>query len=60
MHEYVLNRVVYYATDENVRETSPDGKAVVAQHKAGDFSWDGPAKQKGIRRAAREKKRNAQ
>jgi hypothetical protein len=46
MHEYVLNRVVYYATDENVRETSPDGKAVVAQHKAGDFSWDGPAKQK--------------
>jgi hypothetical protein len=47
MHEYVLNRVVYYVTDENVRETSPDGKAVVAQHKAGDFSWDGPAKHKG-------------
>ena len=46
MHEYVLNRAVYYVTDENVRETSPDGKAVVAQHKAGDFSWDGPAKQK--------------
>jgi hypothetical protein len=45
-HEYVLNRVVYYVTDENVRETSPGGKAVVAQHKAGDFSWDGPSKLK--------------
>ena len=46
MHEYVLNRVVYYVTDENVRETSPDGRAVVVQHKAGDFSWDGPSKHK--------------
>jgi hypothetical protein len=46
MHEYAVDRVVYYVTDENVRQTSPDGKAVVAQHKAGDFSWNGPAKQK--------------
>ena len=46
MHEYVLRRVVFYLTDENVRETSPEGKAQVAQHKAGDFSWDGPAKHK--------------
>jgi hypothetical protein len=46
VHEYVLNRVVYYVTDENVRETSPEGKTVVALHKAGDFSWDAPAKHK--------------
>jgi hypothetical protein len=46
MHEYVLNRVVFYLTDENVSETSPEGKAVVTQHKAGDYSWDGPAKHK--------------
>jgi hypothetical protein len=45
-HEYVLNRVVFYFTDENVRETSPEGKAEVKQHKAGDFSWDGPSKYK--------------
>jgi hypothetical protein len=44
MHEYVLNRVVFYLTDLNVRETSPEGTARVAQHKAGDFSWDGPAR----------------
>jgi tricorn protease-like protein len=46
MHEYRLDHVVYYVTDENVRETSSDGKSVVVQHKAGDFSWDGPAKHK--------------
>jgi hypothetical protein len=46
MHEYALNHVVFYFTDQNVRETSPDGKAKVAQHKAGDFSWDGPSKRK--------------
>jgi hypothetical protein len=47
MHEHVLNSVVFYLTDENVRETSPEGKAVVAQHKAGDFSWGVPSKHKG-------------
>jgi hypothetical protein len=46
MHEFVLNRVVFYLTDENLRQTSPDGKAVAAWHKAGDYSWDGPAKYK--------------
>jgi hypothetical protein len=46
MHEYVLSRVVYYLTDENVRATSPDGKAKIMQHKAGDFIWDGPFKYK--------------
>jgi hypothetical protein len=29
-----------------VRETSPEGKVKVTQHKAGDFSWDGPSKRK--------------
>jgi hypothetical protein len=47
MHEHVLNSVVFYLTDANVRETSPEGKAVVAQHKAGDFSWGVPSKHKG-------------
>jgi hypothetical protein len=44
MHEYVLNRVVFYLTDLNVRETSPEGTVRIAQHKAGDFSWDGPTR----------------
>ena len=42
MHEYVLNHVVVYLTDQNVRETSPEGKAEVVQHKAGDFIWERP------------------
>ena len=46
MHEYVLNHVVVYFTDQNVRETSPEGKAEVTQHKAGEFSWSGPSKHK--------------
>jgi hypothetical protein len=46
MHEYVFNRVVVCITDRNVRETSPEGKAEVAQHQAGDYSWAGPSKQK--------------
>jgi hypothetical protein len=46
MHEYLRSRVIFYFTDLNVRETSPDGKVQVTRHKAGDFSWDGPAKHK--------------
>jgi hypothetical protein len=33
-------------TDQNVRVTSSEGKAEVAQHKVGDFNWSGPSKQK--------------
>jgi quercetin dioxygenase-like cupin family protein len=44
MHEYTLNHVVVYFTDANVRETSPEGKAEVKLHKAGDFIWSGPSK----------------
>jgi hypothetical protein len=46
MHEYTLNRVVVYITEQNVRETSPEGKAEVTQHKDGSASWAGPSKQK--------------
>ena len=46
MHEYVLNHVVVYLTDQNVRETSPEGKAQVTERKAGDFSWSGPSRHK--------------
>jgi hypothetical protein len=46
MHEYGLNHVVVYLTEQNVRETSPEGKAEVKQHKPGDFIWSGPTKYK--------------
>jgi hypothetical protein len=47
LHEYPLNTVFWFYTDQNVRETSPDGKAEVKQHKAGDFVWEnGPRKTK--------------
>ncbi len=46
MHEYSLGHLVVCITDQNVRETSPEGKAVVTQHKVGDFNWDGPSKRK--------------
>jgi hypothetical protein len=46
MHEYTLRHLVVCFTDQNVRVTSPEGKAEVAQHKVGDFNWSGPSKQK--------------
>jgi quercetin dioxygenase-like cupin family protein len=47
LHEYPLNTVFWYYTDQNVRETSTDGKTEVQQHRAGDFVWeDGPRKLK--------------
>jgi quercetin dioxygenase-like cupin family protein len=44
LHEHVLNRVVVYLTDQNGSMTAPDGKTEIAQHKAGEMSWGGPAK----------------
>jgi quercetin dioxygenase-like cupin family protein len=44
MHEHAVNHVVVYLTEQNVRETSPEGKAEVQQHKTGEFSWNGPCK----------------
>jgi uncharacterized RmlC-like cupin family protein len=46
MHEHQLNRVVVYLTDQNTRMTTPDGKAEIAVHKAGEASWGGPTKHK--------------
>jgi hypothetical protein len=44
MHEHVLNYMVVPITDENLRETSADGKSEVIQRKAGEYAWRGPAK----------------
>jgi hypothetical protein len=38
--------LVVCITEQNVRVTSPDGKAEVTGHKVGDFRWSGPSKQK--------------
>jgi hypothetical protein len=46
MHEYSLGHLVVCFSDQNVRTTSSDGKAEVAQQKVGDFKWSGPSKQK--------------
>jgi len=46
VHEHVLNRVVTYLSDQKIRVTTPDGKSEIAEHKAGDVSWGGPAKHK--------------
>jgi quercetin dioxygenase-like cupin family protein len=44
VHEHMLNRVLTYISDQNVRVTTPDGKSEVTQHKAGDVSWGVHAK----------------
>ena len=46
MHEYTLNRLMVYITDQNVRETSPEGKAEITRHQDGSATWSGPSKQK--------------
>jgi hypothetical protein len=46
MHEYSLGHLMVCITDQNVRTTSSDGKAAVAQQKVGDFKWSGPSQQK--------------
>jgi hypothetical protein len=46
MHEHVLSQMVVPITDQNLRETAPDGKSVVVQHKAAEYSWRGPGKYK--------------
>jgi hypothetical protein len=42
MYQSVLNHLVVYITDANVRETPDGGKAEVAQHKSAEFTWRGP------------------
>jgi len=46
LHEHVLNYLMVYITDGNVRETSSEGKAEVSPHKAGEFRWSGPSRQR--------------
>ena len=47
MHEYTLNHLIVYLTDQNeIRETSSNGKAEVRKHPRKDFTWDAPGKQK--------------
>lgn len=44
LHEHLLHRLVVYLTDQKIRVTTADGKSEVAEHKAGDVAWAGPAK----------------
>ena len=46
MHEHKLNRVAVYLTYSKTRVTTPDGKVSVAEHKAGDIIFAGPATHK--------------
>jgi len=46
VHEHVLNRVLTYISDQNVRVTTTDGKSEIARHKPGEVSLGGPAKHK--------------
>jgi hypothetical protein len=46
LHEHLLNYVLVPITDQNISETSADGKAEVVQRKAGQYSWRGPGKLK--------------
>ena len=43
-HEHALNRVVTFLTDQNMKITTPDGKANEGHARAGDVQWGGPAK----------------
>jgi len=45
-HEHALNRVVVYLTDQDSKITTPDGKMEESKHKAGQYSWGGPARHK--------------
>ena len=46
LHEHQLDRVVVYLTDQKTRVTTPDGKADIVEHKAGEASWGGATKHK--------------
>ena len=42
MHKHMLNRVVVYLSDQDMKVTSSDGKETHADHKAGDVAWATP------------------
>ena len=39
MHQHVLNRVVVYLTDQNLRIIGSDGKVETQTRRAGDIVW---------------------
>jgi quercetin dioxygenase-like cupin family protein len=43
-HEHILNRVMVYLTDANVKVTTPDGNVQIAQGAAGNVSMGGAAR----------------
>ena len=45
MHEFALNHMTVFVTDQNVRQTWADGKSEMAQHKPAEYVWSGPSKQ---------------
>ena len=45
MHEFALNHMTVFVTDQNVRQTWADGKSEKAQHKPAEYVWSGPSKQ---------------
>jgi len=46
LHEHILNRVMVYLTDANVKVTTPDGNVQIAKAVAGDVRMGGAAKHK--------------
>jgi hypothetical protein len=46
MHEHILSYMQVPITDQNIRETSADGKSETIQRKAAQYAWRAPAKYK--------------
>jgi hypothetical protein len=46
MHEHLLSYMQVPITDQNIRETTADGKSEVVQRKAAQYAWRAPAKYK--------------
>ena len=46
LHEHILNRVMVYLTDANVKVTTPDGNVQIMNGSAGDVRMGGAAKHK--------------
>lgn len=48
MHHHALGSVVVLLTDQNLRQTLPDGSVHEAHHKAGTVSWSEPSTHMGV------------
>jgi len=44
LHEHILNRVMVYLTDANVKVTTPDGRVQISKAPAGDVRMGGAAR----------------